>query len=108
MEKLYTISTAARRLCISERFLRRLLAQGQLKAIRLGRAIRLQESELRRLSQQGVQSGKTRHGESVGTPAEAPFPKRRETTPSTFPETSGNRERRGFPNLSDADDPRGR
>lgn len=49
MERLVSIKRAARRLQVSEKFLRRLQQSGRLRVVRLGRAIRISEQELERL-----------------------------------------------------------
>jgi excisionase family DNA binding protein len=49
MERFLTIRQAARRLQVSEKFLRRLQAAGQLRVIRLGRSVRVTETELERI-----------------------------------------------------------
>jgi excisionase family DNA binding protein len=51
MERYYTVKQAAKRLQVSERFLRRLKADGRLKVVRLGRAVRVPAQELERLCQ---------------------------------------------------------
>lgn len=53
MEQLFTIKRAARRLQVSEKFLRRLQRSGRLKVVQLGRAVRVPQSELERLSLRG-------------------------------------------------------
>jgi excisionase family DNA binding protein len=49
MERLFTIKRAARRLQVSEKFLRKLQQGGRLHVVRLGRAVRVSEQELQRL-----------------------------------------------------------
>jgi len=49
MDRLITIKTAAAALSVSVRFLERLIARGQLRVVRLGRAIRISEAELERV-----------------------------------------------------------
>ena len=51
MECYFTLKQAARKLQVSEKFLRRLMTTGHLRVIRLGRAIRVSERELERLCQ---------------------------------------------------------
>jgi excisionase family DNA binding protein len=52
--QLYTIKEAASRLAVSPEFLKRLQRQGQLRVVRLGRAVRISEQELQRLSVEGL------------------------------------------------------
>jgi excisionase family DNA binding protein len=52
--QLYTIKEAASRLAVSPEFLKRLQRQGQLRVVRLGRAVRISEQELQRLSLEGL------------------------------------------------------
>ena len=49
MERYYTIKQAAGQLQVSEKFLRKLQGAGQLRVVRLGRAIRVSQAELERL-----------------------------------------------------------
>ena len=49
VDQLLTFKTAAQRLDVTPEFLKRLRRQGRLRAIRLGRAIRVSEQELDRL-----------------------------------------------------------
>ena len=49
---LYTIDESARALRISRRKLQQLLADGVLKAVRLGRTVRVPADELRRLARE--------------------------------------------------------
>ena len=61
MDRLFTIRTAADMLAVSDEHLRRLHKKGHLKMIRVGtRGIRVPESEIDRLSREGV--GVTPHG----------------------------------------------
>ena len=55
MERHITLKRAAARLQVSERFLRRLEAQGRLRLVRLGRVVRVSELELERLCRKGSQ-----------------------------------------------------
>ncbi len=50
MATFLTVREAAEQLAISPRHLRRLIARREIRAVRLGRAIRLPEAELRRLA----------------------------------------------------------
>ncbi len=50
MTRLLKVHEAAERLAISQKHLRRLIAQGRLRAVRLGRAVRVPEAELERLA----------------------------------------------------------
>jgi len=49
VERFFTIKRAARRLQVSEKFLRKLQHTGRLRVIKLGRAVRISEQELLRL-----------------------------------------------------------
>jgi excisionase family DNA binding protein len=49
VEQLFRIKRAARRLGVSERYLRNLYRAGKLRVVRLGRAVRVPERELERL-----------------------------------------------------------
>ena len=91
MERLYAISSSARWLGMSERFLRRKIAEGRVEVVRLGRAIRLPERELLRLSRDGIQTHDAvpEHGRPLDpTAAKAPFPKCRPRGHSGSPEVS--------------------
>jgi excisionase family DNA binding protein len=46
---MFSIKRAARRLQVSEKFLRKLQSVGRLRVVRLGRAVRVSEQELERL-----------------------------------------------------------
>src|SRR5437868_2000877 len=54
--QLFTIKQAALRLAVSVEFLKRLQRQGQLRIVRLVRAVRISEQELQRLSVEGLKS----------------------------------------------------
>jgi len=49
VEQFFSIKHSARRLQVSEKFLRKLQRQGRLRVVRLGRAVRVSERELERL-----------------------------------------------------------
>jgi excisionase family DNA binding protein len=49
VDQLLTFKKAAQRLDVSTEFLKRLRRQGRLRAVRLGRAVRVSERELDRL-----------------------------------------------------------
>ena len=49
MERLLTVKEASQRLSVSPEFLKKLQRQGQLKVVRIGRAVRISEHELERL-----------------------------------------------------------
>lgn len=60
--RLLTVREAAERLSLSPRQVRRLIAWGQLRAVRLGRAVRVPEGELERLAEgQLDDDGRERH-----------------------------------------------
>ncbi len=54
MEQLLTLKKAAKKLDVSEQYLKRLQRQGRIRVIRLGRAVRISEQELERLCRDGV------------------------------------------------------
>lgn len=51
---LVTVAEAAKELRVSQRSVRRWIALGQVRSVRLGRALRLPRSELRRLAEAGL------------------------------------------------------
>lgn len=53
-DRLHRVPEASERLAISERTLWAWIANGRLPAVRLGRATRVRESDLRRLIAEGV------------------------------------------------------
>ena len=53
--RVYTVKRAARRLQVSEKYLRKLQSMGLLRVVRLGRAVRISEHELERLCQEKFQ-----------------------------------------------------
>jgi excisionase family DNA binding protein len=55
VEQFYSVRRAARRLAVSEKFLRKLQRAGRLRVVRLGRAVRISEQELTRLCREEFQ-----------------------------------------------------
>jgi excisionase family DNA binding protein len=52
--RLLTVSEAAKQLSLSERTLRRMIASGDLPAVRLGRAVRVRQEEVFYLVRNGL------------------------------------------------------
>jgi excisionase family DNA binding protein len=55
VEQLFSVRRAARRLGVSEKFLRKLQRAGRLRVVRLGRAVRISTQELERLCREEFQ-----------------------------------------------------
>jgi len=54
VERYYKFKRVARRLGVTERYLRKLQRQGCLRVVRFGRAVRISETEVERLIREGV------------------------------------------------------
>ena len=53
MERLYTLKQSAEMLAVSPELLKKLYRQGRLRVVRIGRAVRISEKELERLTVRG-------------------------------------------------------
>jgi excisionase family DNA binding protein len=54
MNQLLTTKEAAWQLAVSPEFVKRLTREGRIKVVRLGRAVRIPQAEVERLSRSGV------------------------------------------------------
>jgi excisionase family DNA binding protein len=54
MKQLLTTKAAAGQLAMSPEFIKRLSREGRIKVVRLGRAVRIPQEEVERLSRSGV------------------------------------------------------